>query len=177
MFYIDTYIHKVIEVFGVLTKVVHGDRRVWVQRCHIQQRDIPVHTRFGIDIAAQTKVCSTEHVVHPAIIAFDPLVTREGIDDVFGHQNIRLDLGQRILFAGSKVSVDKLWMFLFAKDNARGQCVGRVVDRQSGNICQDLPGYKVCMTCVEHGFCCQNVIVAVFRDLVPKAFRHGLVPR
>ena len=177
MFDIDTYIHKVIEVFGVLTKIVHGYRRVRVQRCHIQQRDIPVHARFGIDIAAQTKVCSTEHVVHPAIVAFGPLVTREGIDDVFGYQNIRLDLGQSVLFAGSKVSVDKLWMFLFAKDDARGQCVGRIVDRQSGNICQDLPGYKVCMTCVEHGFCCQNVIVAVFRDLVPKAFRHGLVPR
>ena len=67
-----------------------------VQRGNIQQGDVVVHTGFGIDITAQSKVSTTKHIVHPTIFASDPLITREGVDDILIGQNTRFDFYHRI---------------------------------------------------------------------------------
>ena len=69
---------------------------MWVQRGNVQQGDVVVHTGFGIDITAKAQISTTEHIVHSTIFASDPLITREGVDDILVGQNIRLDFYHRI---------------------------------------------------------------------------------
>ena len=68
-------------------------------------------------------------------------------------------------------------MLLPPKYNSGSQTVGRVVDRHPGKVCKDLTRYEVCLSVlrIEQRLRCQNVVVAILCDLVPKALRHRLV--
>ena len=68
-------------------------------------------------------------------------------------------------------------MLFLAENNARGQAVGSVVDGHPSNICQNFTCNKVCLPRVKHGFCRNDIVVAVFRNLLPLLFRHRLIPR
>ena len=174
---IDTNRHQIVEVLGVLTKVVQCHSRMRVQRRHIQQRHIVIHVGFGIDVTAQTQIRTTEHIMHPAIFASDTLVTRESVDDVRIGQNIRLDLHNIIGLAGSQIRIHQPRMLFLAKYNTGRQTVGSVVDSHAGNICQNLTRNKVCLPRVKYGFCRNDIVVAVFCNLLPLLFRHRLIPR
>ena len=150
-----------------------------MQGCNVQQRNVPVHTGFRVNITTQTQVCTTEHVVHPAILAEHPFIAWESIDDVFVSQNIRINFHYRIGLTCSQIGIDQLWMLFFTENNASGQAVGRVVDGHSSNICQNLTCNEVGLTVfgVEHCFGGNNVVVTVFRNLLPLLFGYRLVPR
>ena len=64
-----------------------------------------------------------------------------------------------------------------AKYNSCGKRVCGVVDRHAGHICQDLSRHKVCLAGIEHRLGGNNVVIAVFRDLCPKFFGDGPIPR
>ena len=96
MFNIDSYIHQIIEVLGILAEVVHGNGRMGMQRSNVQESDIRVHTGFSINIPTHAQIGPTEHVVVLTVFAFGPFVARESIDNVPIRQNIRLDFHDRI---------------------------------------------------------------------------------
>ena len=176
---VDSYIHQVVEMLGVLAKVVHGNSRMRMQRRNVQQGYVRVHSWLSVDITTHAQVRAPEHVVVLAVLTFGPLVTGKGIDDVAVRQNIRLDFHDRIGFSRSKVCVDQPGVLFLAENNACCQRVCRVVHRHAGKVCQDLSCHKVCLTLfrVEQGLGRDHIVVAILGHLVPQALRHRLIPR
>ena len=162
----DTSVQNIREVLGKLAKAVHCSDRVGMQRCDIQQSHVPVHARLGVDISTLTKIVATIHVL-PVFV----LVAREGSDDV-------VTLVLRIArFTRCKIGINQLRLLFVTKDDLRGECIGRVIDRHSGQVSQDLSCRPVTFQMVEDGFRRNDIVIAICSDIVPKVFGDRLIPR
>ena len=60
-----------------------------------------------------------------------------------------------------------------AKYNSGGEGVGGVIHRHPGHVRQDLPGHKVGFPGIKDGLGSNDIVVAVFRDLLPHLLRTG----
>ena len=88
-----------------------------------------------------------------------------------------------VLIAVSGELLRQVWVIelhlrlrVIAEYNAGGQHVGCVVYGHPGNVRQDLPSPEIALQVIEHRFRCQNIIIAVCRNLCPPLFRNRLVP-
>ena len=68
-------------------------------------------------------------------------------------------------------------MLVRTEYNSGSKLVGRIIDSHLGNLCQNLTCGKVALRVIPDCLCCKNIVIAVFRNLRPKFFRNGFVPR
>ena len=128
-----------------------------MQGSDVQERSIAsIHAWFCIDIPAIAKINSSVHVVVTVV-----LTQLEGVS-------------RKLL---RKICVDKLGMTLLAKYNSCGELVGRVVDRHTGKICQNLSCGEVSLQMIKHGLRCDNIVNAILSNLIPHVLRSRLIPR
>ena len=137
-----------------------------MHRSDVEQCDVGIHARFGVNITALTDIGSAVHVL--AVLVF---VTGECIDDIFP---LVLRVGR---LTSCQIGVHQVRVPFFTKDDASGKAVGRIVYRHSGNSRQDLTSSPIAFKVIEQCFGSQNVVVAVFGDLFPTLFRNRLIPR
>ena len=150
----------------------------------VQKSDVAIHTRLRVDIPAFTDFLSP----------IDGLAILEGVSGedrpllfVKGRIPVKVlrphcerQVGVRIKYLADiphvPVVEHVLRLTVAAEDDPGSQGVGGVVHRHPSHVRQDLTSDKVSLPGIEHGLGGDDIIVAVFGDLHPHVFRHGLIP-
>ena len=155
-----------------------------MHRSNIQQSDISVHTRLGIDIATLANFFAAI-----SRLAFVELVTREDRTVFLVKRRIvviffRPKLERQIVHAANLTGIAHvavieliLRLLVSTEDNLCGQSVRGIVDGHSSHIGQDLTSYEVSLTGIEYCLRSNDIIVTILGDLLPHALRNRLVPR
>ena len=161
----DTSVQNILEVLGVLPEDIHGDGGIRVHGCDIKQSNIPIHPRFGVNIAAFSNVITAIHV-----LAINELISRKC------GENICPLIGRIARLSRGQIGIDESRFLLLTKYNSGGQCIGRIVDRQTSYFGQDLSCGPVALQMVKDCFCSKNIVIAILRDLCPTLLRYRLIP-
>ena len=155
-----------------------------MHRSNIQQSDISVHTRLGIDIATLANFFAAI-----SRLAFVELVTREDRTVFLVKRRIvviffRPKLERQIVHAANLTGIAHvavieliLRLLVSTEDNLGGQSVRGIVDGHSSHIGQDLTSYEVSLTGIEYCLRSNDIIVTILGNLLPHALRNRLIPR
>ena len=151
----------------------------------VQQSDVAVHTRLGIDVSAFTNfLAAIDGLTILELVAREDgtallVESRELIELFRSHLEREIPVGVVDLVRVTHVAVVELILgFLVpAKYNFGGQSIGGVVDRHAGHISQDLTSHKVSLASIKHRLSCDDIIVAILCDLLPQMLRNRLIPR
>ena len=165
-------------------KEIFCDDTGGMHRSNIQQGDVSVHTRLGIDIATLANFFAAI-----SRLAFVELVTWEDWAVFLVKRRVvvillRSKLERQVVHAANLAGIAHiaiveliLRMLVSAEDDLCGQSVRSVVDGHSSHIGQNLTSDEVGLTSIEHCLRSDDIVVAVFSDLLPHALRNRLIPR
>ena len=112
---VNSCIQNIFEVLSVFSETIHCNNRMRMQASNIKKSYIRIHSRFSINISAQSKIGATIHVF--AILEF---ISRKCLYYIRNERMV-------CAFASSKISVYKLRMFLFTKYNSGSKRISCVV--------------------------------------------------
>ena len=166
------------------TEEIFCDDAGGVHGCNIQQSDVSVHTRLGIDIATLANFfAAISRLTLVKLVAGEDgtvfLIKGRIVVILF-----RPELERQIVHAANLAGIahiaiiELILRFLIStEDDLGGQSVRGVVDGHSSHIGQDLTSNEVSLTSIEDRFGSDDIVVAIFSDLLPHALRNRLIPR
>src|SRR5438046_457936 len=124
-----------------------------MHRSNIQKSNTSINSRFSIDIASFSWI-------------FSPIAAFPKLEFVSGK-----------FFA--QVCIDKttLRIFIIAEYDSSGMPLGRVINRKSTELRENLASKKISPATFQYRFSSLNIINTVFHHPLPIAFVNWLIPR
>ena len=185
VFDLHTGVLDLLEPLGVLgAEQLLRDDAGGVHGGNVQQGDVAVHTRLGIDVAALANLLTAIEGL-PALEFVSgedgaSLFVKGGelVELRFSHGKGQVPVRVIDLRRVAHIPVIELVLgaLVSAKYNSGGEGVGGVIHRHPGHVRQDFPGHKVGFPGIKDGLGSNDIVVAVFRDLLPHLLRNRLVP-
>ena len=197
MLYGNTSVFDLFKALRVYqTKQLFRNDRTRMHRRNVQNHNLPVYTRFSVDIATFADcllIGIRVEGIHIPVGRFPILVFVSGkyrtiqiIKEVviialgFERQIFFWRPNPRMCWDGCITHITvvelALWMLLLAKYNSGGETVRGVVRQHACNFRQNQPRIPVCLEMIKRCFCCDYIVLAILSDLIPHIFWNWLIP-
>ena len=166
------------------TKQDFGNDARRVHTGDVQQSNVAIHTRLGINVPTFANfLTAINGLTILELVAREDrtallVESRELVELFRAHLERQVSVWIINLVRIAHVTVVELILrfLVAAKYNFGSQGVGGVINCHAGYVCQDLTSHKVGLTSIEHRLSCNDIVVAIFCNLLPQMLGNRLIP-